>query len=191
MGYFVKETMNFADEFELPVTITLGDKDQKLVKLSGRDYLPWCADLQKEFLEKNLARIEESTADEESKLQMRINAHAREVTPDDCQSRVGTLAGSERVIINSITKSITGKAYDRFKDDADVKSAWAEADSFLESLDWESKKCLAIRLCGLFPRELEYQLLGIPAKKKFAEAMEKERIEKEKTSLPTIGQSAA
>lgn len=141
--------MSFADTFEAPVAVEFDGQKYALKRLHPRDYLPWISELEAQYKHRNLPLVANSEGTERMRYENQINAI--ELTPDNVRPKITTVKGAERIIMLAWVKTATGKNVDGMPDDESVKTAKAQADKFIESIDiWDEILALAMRVSGLF-----------------------------------------
>jgi hypothetical protein len=180
--------MNFYDEFEVPIQVEFDGKQYTLEKLKGRDYLPWCAELQKAYQDRNLSLIPDDARPLE-KTQHKSSIMGREFTPDDCSQHVSTIEGSMRVIRISFVRAITGKRLNGNENEDSIREAIFVADKFIDTLDWPNLQSLALRLSGLCPEIAFFKWFEPLTKKEIKEGDARPNVSGAASPASLIGQS--
>lgn len=129
---------SYADSFEQPSVVKIGDKEVTLPVLSQRDLLPWIEEETKKRQETARKNAPLAAAKDNARTRWMDWADNMEVTPGDLQPLVFRASGTIRVLDLSLKKAGVTES---------------DATAFIDGQSAKANEMLAVRVSGLFRRE--------------------------------------
>lgn len=123
---------SFEDAFALPVARSFNGKEYLIPRLTNRDYLPWMAELEKEYRDEDLGQIPNDIKPR-ARYEIERDIKRRSITIDNLRPKVVSGTGAIRVIEIAARKitspePLPSDQIEAFVDSADARQN--ERDSF-------------------------------------------------------------